>query len=220
LIAAIALTALMAWGALCWWLRGGAFGRLCRHGKTMEQVLDLAGAIRSPIAALRDGFEPGTQATRGATMLMLAAPLVFIDWRLVALWPALWIAVAALGWGSYMDMGDAAEPDNERTAALLRLIGLKDGTELYDFAGMTLTGSLRGAFLAAALYAIGYVGWPMLALAAMGPVYWSGWRVQKRLPRDYTEICEMAVGAVVAGLLFWSITLGRTAYDLSSGWPA
>lgn len=205
-----------AWGGLCWWLRGGAFGRICRRGKATKDVLDLLGALRDPYAALTEGFEPGTQLTRGVSLLLLALPFALFDWHLLALWPALWISVAALGWGSYMDMGDADEPDNEITAGLLRGLGLRDGTELYDFCGMTLTGFLRGCLLAAVMSALGYPGWPMLILAGMGVVYWICWRLQKRLPRAYTEIAEMAVGAIVGGGLRWAVIVSITAMACAS----
>ena len=196
----------MAWGALWWWARGGRFGAWCRHGKTKDQVPGLWWLVQSPFDALRYGFEPGTQFTRAVTMLMLVAPLALIDWRLLALWPTVWLAVAMLGWGSYMDMGDEDRADNERTAIILRRIGfLRDGTTLYDLVGMTLTGVIRGALIGGVLWALGYSGELMLALGLMGPAYWLAWRLKKRLPRDYTEFAEMASGALVALLMMGAI---------------
>lgn len=65
----IALYAL--WCGLCWVLRGGKFGAICR----------------------RFGFEPGTTITRIACAGFMAAPLALvIEWWALALWASVYLA--------------------------------------------------------------------------------------------------------------------------------
>jgi hypothetical protein len=72
-MAAGVIVALALWGGICWVLRGGAFGALCRR------LL---------------GVEPGTTITRVATMGMLAFPFgwVLTPQIAIALWASCYLA--------------------------------------------------------------------------------------------------------------------------------
>lgn len=197
----------VAWCAVLWRLRGGAFTRLT-------------------------GINPGTQGARAACGLLMAPPLAWLhhDWWLMLLAPALWIGLAICGWSPFQAM-DSGKPGDrwsplglllDYTPTGLRISrkpwrlhitnGLRSGiTPWRCYIGMALSGIVCMAPSGAV------IGWDWepvrgvsvaLGGAGFSPLYLAAYR----LGLPYTEgvgffdwttaWAELFVGALVGALLF------------------
>lgn len=179
----LALALYILWGGVVWRLRGGAF-----HMAT--------------------GINIGTQATRLACGVLLAAPLAPLDPRALLFAPAIFVGLTLVGWGPYMGLGHST---SDRAPGVMDpILRLRWQTETFwsDFVGLSLCGVL--CLLPAMPVAVltHPIAVPCLAGAGalFGLIYWLAYRLC--LPTlgvwvdDRTVWGEVGCGMVVAAALW------------------
>lgn len=114
----LSVLAVAMWGAVGWRLRGGAF---------------------TGLTGVRLGTDGARLLFGGAWMV---APAAFVDWRAVALIPALVLGMMAAPWGGYMALGRETTIPAVRAPydAILRALGFRRPGWVYDAAGLLLCG--------------------------------------------------------------------------------
>lgn len=175
------LVAAALWGGIWWRFRGGAFTALT-------------------------GINPGTGGMRAIAAVCMAAPLLLIDWRYVAMMPALFVAWSLAGWGAFQSMGVSPIEETNPVAHGLERIGVT--SPLWnDLLGMAIEGIFVMAIVSLVPAFVKHDWW-LYAIdvwtgATFGPLYWiaqhSPWRPNLgRFAKGGSEWGEVLVGAYVA----------------------
>lgn len=174
-------TAASLWGGLWWRFRGGAFTALT-------------------------GIDPGTGGMRAIAAFFMAAPLLLIDWRYVAMIPTLWIAWSLAGWGAFQSMGASPIEEKNPVAHFLEKIGITDPT-WNDLLGMAIEGVFVMAIvsLVPAFVTHDWAKYPFVAMTGIffSPLYFSAQHIPRkpdfgRFARGGSEWGEVLVGMSVA----------------------
>lgn len=157
----VALGALYAaWCGFCWLLRGGKFGAIVR-------------------AVFKR--EPGTTITRISCALLMAAPLTFLDWHYIILWPTIYAAMTI----GYFD----------------EAMGLLENPRDYFF--MALWGAVVSLVQ---IVPFAYLVSPYAAICAAGGslavvAYGVNKPFDHRLGLDWTERAEIMTGVIFGAVI-------------------
>lgn len=177
-----------AWCGVVWRMRGGAFATVTH-------------------------INIGTQPTRAACGLLIAAPLAWLtgDWWLLGLTPAIFLGLVCVGWAPFMAFG---EDDNAYVAGspfdvLPDLLRIPRASAWTDAVAWLQIGPVCLALSAAWLWWLGLAWWWLIVPAlAFGPVYAAcdAAGLRRWLPRwrvaDTPETwAEAAMGIVIGAAL-------------------
>lgn len=175
------LVAAAIWGGIWWRFRGGAFTALT-------------------------GIDPGTGGMRAIAAVGMSAPLLLIDWRYVAMMPALWIAWSLAGWGAFQSMGESPIEEKNPVAHGLERIGVTSPM-WNDILGMAIEGIFVMAIVSLVPAFVkddwSFYIFDTLTGAMFAPLYWvaqhSPWKPNLgRFAKGGSEWGEVLVGAFVA----------------------
>lgn len=185
-LTAVLLVAYLLWGAVVWRARGGAF-----HALT--------------------GINIGTQATRLAAGLLMAAPLAFWHpWALLFA-PALFVGLLCVGWGPYMGLGHSTPDRAQGVVDPILHYGFGDRETFWsDWCGLALCGLILMVWsvpIAAVWHPVTIAC--VLGAGALLPVaYWAAYRLclptLGPLVDDRTVWGECGAGILVAAAL-WAV---------------
>ena len=176
------------WGAIVWRMRGGAF-------------------------AEATGINIGTNATRLACGLLLAAPLALLtrDWWLLLIAPAVAAGLMAVGWGAFMAYGldGNAHVGNSPFDWLPRNLGVRQGSEMTDAIAWWQMGPVCLAPAAAVLWWLGFAwAWLFIPAGAFSAVYWAADMAGARRWLPYFRVvdtpeawAEIVMGAAIGTAL-------------------
>lgn len=175
-----------AWCGAVWRMRGGAF-------------------------AAAAGINIGTQPTRAACGLLMAAPLAWLahDWWLLGLAPAVFLGLLCVGWAPFMAYGadGNAHVAGSPFDVLPDLLRVPRESRWTDALAWLQIGLVCFALSAAWLAWLGFAWWWLIVPAlAFAGVYWLADNLATRLPSwrvvDTPEAwAELVMGVVIGGAL-------------------
>jgi hypothetical protein len=105
----------------------------------------------------------------------------------------IFIGLAMVGWGDFMDMGNTVGKSEELVSPLLKWMDPKKVS--HDILGMSITGVIVMLPTAILFWWLSYSAFTLLVAGALfGPIYYLSWQINKKQP---TELAEFIVGFVV-----------------------
>lgn len=195
LLTAILKIIFIAYGAVVWRLRGGAWSTWL-------------------------GINMGTETTRVVTGLLFAIPMALVTgsaWLLVSLTLATWLGLSIAGWGPFMTMGQHETPPKRTWIDIFPMIlGLAPHSVAWDFVGMTVCGFLLFTPMILSFGVIALSWWMALIipvsafLFALDYLLWSRASNIPSIPgfaSGSTEWAEFTAGALVSIALLVTVAI-------------
>lgn len=185
----------IAYGAVVWRLRGGAWNTWLN-------------------------ISMGTIATRIVTGFLFAMPMALATgswWLLLSLTLATWLGLSIAGWGPFMTMGNHPTPPKKTWIDIFpKMLGLTPGSVAWDFVGMVACGVLLFTPMVLSFGVIALSWWmiPIVMIASLlfatDYLLWSKAPQVPNVPgfaSGYTEWAEVTAGALVSVLLMVTVAV-------------